>query len=125
MRAVFGQLFFSFVRGVKLKKKSENLIERSICDFLTYQGWDVVKIPAAGFFFKDDRGARFRKHASPYVRNGLPDLLALRQGRRLWLEVKSEIGRQSPSQKEMQLLLEKNGEEYNLVRSIEDVQKLI
>lgn len=123
VKAIFGQLSLGLARGSFKVKASESQIERSICDYLTLLGFEVIKIPSAGYF--DAARKRFRKHISPYVRNGIPDLLALRPGVRKWYEVKSEKGVQSESQKDFQKLLERNGEEYFIVRSIEDVQNTL
>lgn len=122
--AQFGQLFLRLPRGIKKPiKLSESAIERSICDYLTYQGFDVIKIPSSGYF--DAARKRFRKHASPYVRNGIPDLLALKPGTIYWFEVKSLKGVQSEAQKDMEKLFLKNGQKYFIVRSVKDVEDIL
>lgn len=122
-RPHFGQLFLGLPRGKLKQDLSESQIERAIADFLTFQGFEVVKIPSSGYF--DMARKCFRKHTSPYVRNGIPDLLALKRGRTIWFEVKSKKGILSEAQKDFHKLLEKAGEEFHVVRSVEDVETVL
>lgn len=50
---------------------------------------------------------------------GYPDVAILKQGRAIFLELKSNIGKQSEHQKECQKHIEKQGGEYYLVRSFD------
>lgn len=55
---------------------------------------------------------------------GLSDLVAIKDGRVVHLEIKTTTGRQSEKQKEFQADLEEAGGEYRIVRGIDDVQDL-
>ena len=54
---------------------------------------------------------------------GIPDLIAVRDGRVIFIELKTARGRQSDYQKKFQADLEAAGGEYVLCRGIEDLQK--
>ena len=64
-----------------------------------------------------------------FVRFGVPgqaDLTGiLRGGRRLEIEIKSPIGRQTPDQRAFQAMIERFGGLYVLARSVEDVRHAI
>lgn len=77
-------------------------------DYLRIQGWFVVRI-----------------HQTLGCRRGMPDLIAVKQGRVLWIECKSPLGQQSMHQMRFQADLEAHGGEYVLVRSVEDLQRYL
>lgn len=109
---------------------SEAQIERSICDYLRIKGYFFWKQTTSGFFSgKVINGSTmigsFRKHSSPYVKRGVPDIMIVVNGRLIGLEVKSETGRQSQDQIDFQKDLERAGARYFLVRSIEDVEEAL
>lgn len=57
---------------------------------------------------------------------GTADLLAiLPQGRVLWIETKTEVGRQRPEQKNFENTVTKLGHTYIIARSVEDVKKYL
>lgn len=56
---------------------------------------------------------------------GAPDLIAGKNGRSYWLELKTDKGRQSPEQKCFQALAPLFGAEYLVVRSMDDVKELL
>ena len=67
---------------------------------------------------------RYIKHE--YVPSGLPDIMILVEGKMIGLEVKKpKGGRTSPDQLLMKKRFELLGHEYHVVRSLEDVQKVI
>lgn len=53
--------------------------------------------------------------------NGVPDILAVIEGKLIGIEVKAAFGTQSPDQKRWQMDLENAGAKYILVRSWEEV----
>ena len=87
-----------------LKEKD---IRRQIQDYLRWKGWAV-------FYHLQGLGS-FR---------GLSDLQALKDGRSVFIEIKTARGRQSEHQKKFQRLVENAGLEYVLARSVEDVKHL-
>lgn len=60
-------------------------------------------------------------------REGLPDIIVIwpPEGHFVGLEVKKPDGRQSPSQKTMQKLVEKAGGVYKIVRSLEETKSVL
>lgn len=67
---------------------------------------------------------KYRKLAKG-VKPGFPDIYVLKDGKSIFLEVKSNDGDQSKDQKTMQFNLEKHGAEYYVVRSLTYVMKLL
>ena len=54
---------------------------------------------------------------------GIPDLIAVKNGRVLFIELKTPRGRQSEYQRKFQADLEAAGGEYVLCRGVDDLQK--
>lgn len=89
----------------KLKQKiTENDVKKQIKDYLDIKQY---------FHFHIMQGMGAYR--------GIPDRIALKDGRILFIEAKSPKGRQSEHQKEFQRQVEKAGFEYILVRCIEDL----
>lgn len=82
----------------------EKTVVTSIRKALTERGWWVMKI-----------------HGGPYQRPGIPDLLCCKNGRAVWLEVKTKTGRVSPAQEEvMREITAIGGCRCAVVRSVAD-----
>jgi len=86
----------------------ETDIQRQIRDYLRAAGWYVIR-----------NQQNMGSHA------GLSDLTAIRRGRVLWIEVKTQKGTQSDAQIEFQQAIEAHGGEYVLARCLEDVWEAI
>ena len=80
-------------------------IRAQIKDYLEWQGWFV-------FYHLQGLGSY----------PGLPDLQAVKNGRTLYIEVKSSTGRQSAHQKRFQHAVENAGGIYILARSVDDLK---
>ena len=95
---------------MKLKKDkiSENDIKKQIKTYLSYLGW---------YSFPLMQGLGSQR--------GLPDRIAIKDGRVLFLEIKRPGGKQSEGQIEFEKIIKSHGGEYYVVRSIEDVDKII
>jgi hypothetical protein len=104
--------------GFKGPPIREAQIEREICDYLHLKGLFFWKQPQAGFF----DGTCFRPHASPYVKKGVPDLIVIRRGQFIGLEIKRPGSYQSNSQKVFQMQLQRAGGKYYVVRSLQEVR---
>jgi Holliday junction resolvase len=87
-------------------KVTETDIRRQIQDYLRIRGWFV-------FYILQGLGAY----------KGIPDLIAVKNGRVLFIELKTPRGRQSDYQKQFQADLEAAGGEYILCRGADDLQK--
>lgn len=88
-------------------KPKESEIQRQIRDYLQWHGWLVIKI-----------------HQTLGSFRGIADLYALKDGRHVWIEVKTAKGKQSKDQATFQRLVEIHGGRYLLARSVEDVMNL-
>ncbi len=87
-------------------KITETDIRRQVRDYLLIKGWFC-------FHILQGLGAY----------RGISDLIAVKGGRVLFVELKTARGRQSEYQKVFQADLEAAGGEYILCRGIEDLQK--
>ena len=85
----------------------EREIRKQIQDYLRWTGWFVYyNLAGLGSY------------------PGLSDLVAVKDGRVVHIEVKTPKGRQSDRQKRFQQNLEAAGGEYILARSVADVEHL-
>lgn len=90
---------------------SEKDIQSAIVDYLRYQGFLVMEFAKPGTH-RALRGS---------VPTGTPDLLALRTGRYVWLEVKMLKGRLTRDQEQVRDDLLAHGAEWHLIRSLDEV----
>lgn len=102
-------------------KHSEYDLQKQIVDLLRKQGVPVFAV----------RNERNEGLADAMLSNslgrtkGAPDLIAGKDGKSYWLELKAENGRQSPEQKCFQLLAPTFGAKYIIVKSIKDIKELL
>ncbi len=85
----------------------ETEIRGAIRDYLRYQGW---------FVFHHLQGLGCYP--------GLSDLEAVKDGRTVYIEVKTATGKQRPDQVKFQKDIEEHGGTYILARSLDDVEFL-
>jgi len=88
-------------------KLKESEIQRQIKEYLQWNGWFVVKIHQSLGSFK-----------------GIADLYAIKNGRSVWIEVKTSEGRQSVDQIAFEQEIKRHGGEYIVARSLDDVMGL-
>lgn len=94
----------------------ENDVVSSICEYLEikrYFFWRQNTTPV----FSQGHFRRMPKHS----KKGVPDIILIRSGLFIGLECKTDIGRQSPEQKQFESDCVKHGGKYLVVRSIDDV----
>ena len=107
----------------KISEPLEKEIQKSILEFLEWQ--------KNIYFFRAGAGAvkTIRKNGSMGFfktgKKGLPDIVLVLNGYFIGLEVKRPSGVQSEAQKEAQKDIESAGGKYFLVRSIDDVEKVL
>jgi penicillin-binding protein-related factor A (putative recombinase) len=99
-------------------KLSEAEIEHKILVYLN--------ISRIGFFWKNHTagyydGKRFRKQASPFAINGVPDIIGVIDGQFVAFEVKSDRGVQSDAQKAFMKRATSSGALVAVVRSLQEV----
>ena len=96
-------------RKYRLKiKVSENDIKRQVKDYLSLKGY---------FHFPILQGLGAKK--------GIPDIIAIKNNRVLFLEIKRPGGKLSEHQQQFQLDIEGQGGEYYTIKSLDDLIKII
>jgi hypothetical protein len=90
------------------KTQPETHIRKQITDALRWDGWYVM------YNFQGVGSVR-----------GVADLYCLKEGRSVWLEVKTPTGRQSDDQRRWEAAIRTQGGEYRVARRIEDVADLM
>jgi hypothetical protein len=88
-----------------MKKQPESYIRKQVKDYLEWCKWFVFPI---------------RQHLGCYP--GLPDLIAIRDGRVLCIEIKTEKGKLSGCQEVFKINWEEHGGEYIVARGVEDLK---
>jgi Holliday junction resolvase len=98
------------MKAVKYKFPiSEDDIKNQVKDYLDLKGYFHFPLLAGMGSYK-----------------GIPDRIAIKGGRVLFLEIKKPAGwKQSDEQKEFQANIERVGGEYYLVRSLEEIMKIL
>lgn len=86
----------------------ENRVKNSIKAYLKRDGWMIQP--------------NFQLGPMPKEWRGRPDMEAYKNGKVIFIEVKSKTGRQSDYQKVYQKKLEEHGMIYILARSVEDLR---
>lgn len=103
-------------------KISEKDIQTAVCDYLQLKGlffWRQNVIPV--FNKKKEAFMRMPK----YSKNGVPDIILVKQGKFIGLEIKLPKGKQSENQIKFQNELQQAGGEYYLITSIDDLIKIL
>jgi Holliday junction resolvase len=90
------------------RPQPESLILRAVRNFLVTGGWYVVRI---------QQGMGCHK--------GIADLVAMKDGRTVWCEIKTATGTQSEHQVEFETRVLAAGGEYIVARSVDDVTDLV
>ena len=101
----------------------ESIIQKAIEHYLQLlenQG-KLIYIKNNSGSFKTEQGGFYRmgkKGSSDFI-------VATKDAKTLWIEVKNEKGKQNENQIEFQSKIEKLGHIYFIVRSVEDVQEIL
>lgn len=90
------------------KTQTETLIRRNVTAALRLAGWAV-------FYIFQGLGSY----------KGISDLIAVRNGEVVFVEVKTETGRQSEYQKQFERIITDHGGKYYLARSTADIAELL
>ena len=100
----------------------EILIQRAILNYL-----QILENRGKVYCFRAGAGMIPTKAGGMFKtgRAGCPDIVCCVDGKFVGLEVKNEKGKMSDKQKEAKELIEKVGGSYYVVRSINDVSKII
>ena len=95
-------------------KRTERQIESAIVTALRLAGWLVMKIP---------NDALYRSRV-PHAQKGAPDLVAVRDGRVVFIEVKAPRGALSQHQHAVHEALRARGAEVRVARGVNDILDL-
>lgn len=106
------------------KTKPESAIQRDVSTALIKLGWLVVRINSGAYNQEDKRYIRFYTIMNTGKSSGLPDLMAMKNGRTLLLEVKTPKGRLRASQIEFAGVSKAHGNEVHIVRSAQEAISL-
>lgn len=101
----------------------ESTLLASVCDYLAYRKHFFWRQNTAPTVQKDATGWRFRRMPNHSMR-GVPDIILVRKGQFVGLEVKPKGKYQSPDQKIFEALVKEAGGAYHVIRSIEDLQAI-
>lgn len=94
---------------------SENQIQKSIIDYLSYKK-NIYFFRAGSGAIKTEKGNFFKSGKA-----GCPDIVMSYYGQFVGLEVKTQTGKQRDTQIEAEKQIKKSGGFYYIVRSIDDV----
>ena len=104
----------------------EGIIQTQILEYLRLQEnmgkLYYTRLNSTGVF--DPTRKVFRK-ASPHQKHGIPDIMIIKDNEIIFIEVKSDIGKQSEHQKDFQAICINNIIPYHIVRSLDDVIKIL
>lgn len=96
----------------------EKDIQLGICEYLEIKRHFFWRQNTVGMF---DKGKDTFRSLPKYAKAGVPDIIVIRNGVFIGLEVKRPGGKQRPSQVEFQEGVERAGAKYFVVASITDV----
>ncbi|RMF99097.1 MAG: VRR-NUC domain-containing protein [Acidobacteria bacterium] len=99
-----------------MKNRREAEIQSAIVKALSRLGFLVIHIPNQA-----TRG----KYRYSGLLPGAPDLIVIGKNRIVFMEVKRPDGKQTEAQKIVQRIIEENGFEYYIVRSLDDAVSLL
>lgn len=99
----------------------EDIITNAICEYLELKRYYFWKVYNGGVF---DASKKIYRKAPKWSVKGVSDLILICGGEIFFLEVKSRKGMQSEDQEKFEEHIVKNGGNYFIVRSIDDVQRI-
>lgn len=103
-------------------KHIEHEFQCKVVKYLTENGIPCFSVPN---HLLHNGLAETKREIAAGLRKGAPDLIAGNNGRCYWLELKTEVGRQSIEQKAFQQLAPYFGAQYVVVRKMEDLKCVI
>ena len=108
-------------KQTKEKKVKESDVQRMICDYLALRSYFFWRSNNISVY--DPTRQTFR--AMPkYSMRGVPDIIVIKEGKFIGLEVKAKSGTLSEGQERFKELCMKHNAEYHTVKNIEDVQAI-
>ena len=109
--------------------KQEHLLQQQIIQYLHMFNIFVFETDVMdGLKFLNNQQSRLafiQHHKNMGYIKGQPDLVAVMNNKVVFIELKTEKGRQSKEQKEVEQEIKNRGVDYIVVRSLEDLQNYI
>ena len=109
--------------------KQEHLFQQQIIQYLHMFNIFVFETDVMdGLKFLNNQQSRLafiQHHKNMGYVKGQPDLVAVMNGKVVFIELKTDKGRQSKEQKEVEQEIKKRGVDYIVIRSLEDLQSYI
>lgn len=105
--------------------KAEKDILREILEYLDkkqYFFWRSNNIPVFG---KNNAGKMTFRSMPKYTPKGIPDIIIIKDGRFIGIEVKREKAKLKPEQEAFAARLTENGAYYHVARSVEEVDVIL
>jgi len=109
-------------------KKSEAKIQQEIVIWFNNNYCLKTHIPRCSIFSVPNEGKNAREQMYKKtlgMKTGVSDLIVLIPNKCIFVEIKTDIGKQSEKQKDFQYLVERLGFDYLVVRSLEEFIKKI
>lgn len=103
--------------------KLEKEVEWECLTYLASTGWWPWKNPTVGVW--DAKAGTYRRPSNVFCINGAADIIAIRDGVVIFVEVKTARGRQSKAQKIFEDNIKKRGGNYYLVHSAEELKEAL
>ena len=119
-----GSGLLKIMDGEKRMKESEADLKRTVTDYLEYQqnAGKLLYFRLNAGDFIELRGNTRRRVKGCMA--GTSDLEIIKDGKPIFIELKSARGRQSPAQGSFQKLVESQGASYFIIRSIEELLEM-
>jgi len=111
--------------GEKRMKESEADLKRTVTDYLEYQqnAGKLLYFRLNAGDFIELRGNTRRRVKGCMA--GTSDLEIIKDGKPIFIELKSAKGKISPEQNAFKILVEEQGASYSIVRSLEELEKIL
>lgn len=105
--------------------KPEESIQRQIVQYLELMGIFFFSVPNENAGGGKGAMIRMQMYRAMGLRPGVSDLVVILPSRIVFLEVKTATGRQSEHQRRFEARVKELGFEYYVVRSVDDVSKVL
>lgn len=107
----------------------EHLLQKSIIQYCKLKNIFIFETDVMdGLKFLNNQQSRLafiQHHKNMGYVKGQPDLVAVMNGKVVFIELKTQKGKQSKEQKEVEQAIKNRGVDYIVVRSLEDLQSYL
>lgn len=103
---------------------SEHQFQNQVISFLLYSNYLVIRFNSGAAFFKD-RLVRYYFIHNNHSSSGLADVMAIKNNRTIFLEIKTKTGKASASQIAFKKLCKNHHIEYYIINSLTQLEGII